>query len=131
MDMVKDRAVDPQAIHLVQGRGSKKKGGGVGEHYWHIYVDEMRVGSIFINLIEEKPLGKHASIHIKINNNFQNRGVGRVAYQLACNASSYDEVFAHMRKSNTASKKAAKVAGFEVLENSEVSQLIMVWKRPR
>jgi len=127
--VTKPQPVDPSEIHLVQGKGSKGKGGDPGGHYWHIYVRETRAGFVFINSIDEKPFGKHASIQIKINTKLQNRGIGRVAYRLACEKSTYDTVFAHMRKSNLASKKAAEAAGFQVFRDHEISQLAMVWKR--
>lgn len=54
-----------------------------------------------------------------------------MAYQAACLASQYDEIYAHMRKSNTASKKAALYAGFEDATTSEDSQLVMRWSRSK
>lgn len=38
--------------------------------------------------------------------------IGRIAYQYCCELSRHDVVYAHMRKSNTASRKAAEHAGF-------------------
>jgi RimJ/RimL family protein N-acetyltransferase len=129
--MGKAKILDPRKIHLVQGKGTKGKGGDAGGYYWHIHVDETRAGFVFINWIDEEPIGEHASIQIKVNKNLQNRGIGRVAYQLACEESHYDTVYAHMRKSNVASRKAAENAGFKVLENDKIPQLVMFWNRKK
>ena len=43
--------------------------------------------------------------------------------------SKYDIIYAHMRKSNIASKKAAIAAGFRELKIPKYTQLIMIWKR--
>jgi len=126
----KPEHIDNSEVHLLQGKGSKRKGGDKRGYYWHIYANDTRAGFVFINWIDEEPFGEHASIQIKINTKFQNRGIGRVAYRLACDKSSYDTIFAHMRKSNLASKKAAEAAGFQAVTSSEISQLVMVWNRP-
>lgn len=128
--MTKPKPIDFSKIRLVQGKGSKGKGGDLGGFYWHIYISDTRAGFVFINWIDESPFGEHASIQIKINTKLQNLGIGRVAYRLACEESNYDRVFAHMRKSNVASKLSAEAAGFQVIENSEIPQLAMVWNRP-
>ena len=125
----KPEPTDSSEIYLLQGKGSKGKGGDKGGHYWHIYTNDTRAGFVFINWIDEEPFGKHASIQIKINAKFQNRGIGQTAYRLACEKSGYDTIFAHMRKSNLASKKAAEAAGFQAVNSSEISQLVMVWNR--
>jgi RimJ/RimL family protein N-acetyltransferase len=115
------------SIQLVKGKGSKNRGGGLGGSYWHIYENEKRVGNVFINVIDEPPLGTHASIQIHINARCRGKGIGRAAYQLACTQSGHDEVFAYMRKSNLASRKAAEHAGFQVV--SEHPQLTMRWDK--
>ena len=128
--VTKPEPINVSEIHLLQGKGSKAKGGDKGGHYWHIYVDDVRAGFVFINWIDEQPFGEHASIQIKVNTKFQNRGIGRVSYQLACEASQYETVFTHMRKSNIASKKAAEAAGFHIVTDYDIPQLAMVWNRP-
>lgn len=125
----KPEPINSSVILLDRGKGSKGRGGDKGGQYWHIYVNNTRAGFVFINWIDEKPFGKHASIQIKINNDVQNRGIGRVAYRTACEKSQYNTVFAHMSKSNIASQKAAHAAGFEVVTEYKIAQLVMVWKR--
>ena len=116
-------------VTLSEGKGSKGTGGGAGGHFWHIFCDEKRAGRVFVNLIDEEPFGKHASVQIYLNKQSQGKGIGRVAYRLACESSKYDEVYAHMRKSNEASKRAALAAGFEIIDHDKVDQLAMRWRR--
>lgn len=125
----KPETIDTPEVYLLQGKGSKGKGGDKRGHYWHVYINDVRAGFVFINWIDKKPFGEHASIQIKVNARFQNRGIGRLAYRLACEESQYDTVLAHMRKSNIASKKAAEAAGFQVITDPEILQLVMVWSR--
>lgn len=126
---VRREPVNPESVRLVQGKGSKDRGGGSGGSYWHIYVGEERAGYVFINVIDELPFGQHASIQISVNAKHCNRRIGRVAYRLACEQSEHDEVVAHMRKSNLASKRAAEEAGFTVVEDENIPQMAMIWRR--
>jgi RimJ/RimL family protein N-acetyltransferase len=82
-------------------------------------------------VIDEAPVGEHASIQIEINTAWQGRGVGRHAYRLASEASERDVIYAHMRKSNWASRKAAEHAGYVIAEDFKVTQLLMVWNRKK
>lgn len=121
--------VNPASVSLKAGKGSSGRGGGPGGGYWHIVVDGARAGHVYVNVIDEPPVGSHASIQIQVNQNMQGRGVGSVAYRLAVEASEHDVVYAHMRKSNLASRRSAEKAGFVMFENPEVAQLLMVWRR--
>jgi RimJ/RimL family protein N-acetyltransferase len=126
---IKREPVAPEDIHLIEGKGSSKHGGSTGGHYWHIYVGDKRVGNIFINLISDTFYGQHPSLQIFLNQADRGKQIGRTAYRLACEQSSYDVVYAHMRKSNTASRRAAEEAGFTAVENKGISQHTMVWRR--
>jgi RimJ/RimL family protein N-acetyltransferase len=126
--VARDR-VEPSDVRLEEGRGSAGRGSGPGGHYWHIYANDKRAGNVYINLIDEDPVGEHASIQIQINKADQGRGIGSVAYRLASEQSQHDVVYAHMRKSNVASRKAAEAAGYEVVEDERVRQLLMRWRR--
>jgi hypothetical protein len=64
-----------------------------------------------------------------VNKNLHGRGIGRTAYRMACEQSGHDSVFAHMRKGNLASQRAASLAGFEVVNDPAVAQLAMRWTR--
>ena len=123
------KPVSPDQVRLEEGKGSRGRGGGPGGHYWHIYVGDTRVGNVYVNVIDEPPVGKHASIQIQINKAQQGRGIGKVAYRLASEESGHDTVYAHMRKSNIASRKAAAAAGYEVVDDDRVRQLLMRWRR--
>lgn len=123
--------VDPATVRLEKGKGSAGRGAGLGGSYWHIYAADQRAGHVYINVIDEEPIGSHASVQIQLNVNAQSRGIGSVAYRLAVEQSGHDIVYAHMRKSNVASRKAATKAGFEVVEDAAMAQLLMVWRRSR
>jgi hypothetical protein len=125
------KKVDPGSVRLEPGRGSAGRGAGPGGHYWHIYLIETRVGYVYVNALDEAPFGKHASIQIHINQSHRGRGIGSVAYRLACEQSGHDEVIATMRKSNVASQSAAAQAGFRVIDDMKISQLAMRWTRSR
>ena len=96
-----------------------------------MFVGDTRAGNVFINVIDEPPIGSHASIQIQINKNWQGRGVGKRAYLLASEASEHDVVYAHMRKSNLASAKAAEHAGYKSVDGLDVRQRLLVWERPK
>ncbi|RSU72108.1 GNAT family N-acetyltransferase [Sphingomonas sp. S-NIH.Pt3_0716] len=117
--------IDPGLVRLVPSRGTTKRGGGPGGEAWVIEACGERAGTVFINLIEEPPIGKHASLQIFLNRESQGRQIGRLAYRKACEASQYDVIYAHMRKSNIASRRAAEEAGFADVTPVGHSQLIM------
>lgn len=123
--------VNPNGVNLVEGKGSSKSGGGPGGRYWHIQVGNKRVGNVFINIIKNEFFGEHPSIQIHLNQSARGMRIGRVAYRLACEQSGYDQVYAHMRKSNIASRRAAEEAGFEVIDDERIPQLSMKWQRQK
>ncbi|MGX9147731.1 GNAT family N-acetyltransferase [Mesorhizobium sp. 128a] len=122
-------AVNPDQVVLTRTKGTPERGGGPGGEAWKIEVGAKRAGIVFINLIDEQPVGRHASIQIYLNKTSQGRHIGRVAYRKASEASSYDVIYAHMRKSNLASRRAAEQAGFEIDTRVGTSQLLMKWQR--
>jgi hypothetical protein len=123
--------VPPSQIELVPTKGTPGKGGGPGGHSWIIRAAGERAGVIYVNLIDEPPVGKHPSIQIYLNKSSQGRGIGRVAYQMASEASPYDSIYAHMRKANIASRRAAEEAGYLDVSPPGFTQLIMKWERRR
>lgn len=112
------------SVELVEGSKSK-----LHAFYWHIYANEVRAGQVYIDLIDDPILGRHASIHIFLNKKNQGKGIGKIGYAKACQKSGLDEIYAHMRKSNIPSKRAASAAGFEEVINENFHQLVMVWKK--
>ncbi|RUR71102.1 N-acetyltransferase [Variovorax guangxiensis] len=118
--------VDAQDVHIVSVPGTRGKGDGPGGEKWRIDVNDLRAGEVFINLIDEPPVGPHASIQIYLNVKSQGRGIGSVAYRKACEASQHHVIYAHMRKSNTASRRAAENAGFVDVSPPGFIQLILV-----
>ena len=121
--------VSPATVELVSTNGTPGKGGGPGGHSWVIKAVGVRAGVIYINFIDEPPLGQHASIQIFLNKQSQGRGIGRVAYRMASEASQYDVIYAHMRKANVASRRAAEQAGYVDASPPGYAQLIMRWDR--
>lgn len=121
--------VAPASVLLVSTAGGAGTGGGAGGHAWTISVGGKRAGRVFINFIDEPPVGPHASIQIFLNAASQGRGIGRVGYRKACEASAYGEVYAHIRKSNLASIHAALAAGFVDVTPPEGGQTLAVWRR--
>lgn len=119
-------------VEIKKGKGSAKTGGGKGGYFWWVYTTdakaEKKAGKVYINFINEDPVGEHASIQIFLNKASQGKHIGRWAYKKACEASSYDLVYAHIRKSNLASIRAAEAAGF-VKCFPRAPQLIMRWAR--
>jgi RimJ/RimL family protein N-acetyltransferase len=129
--MANSEIVDPSIVRLEQGHGSKGRGDGPGGTYWHVYAGGRRAGHVYVNVVDDASLGTHASIQIQINKALQGRGIGKIAYRLAAERSGHGTVYAHMRKSNTASRRAAEVAGFEVIDAPGERQLLMRWRPVR
>lgn len=121
--------VAPAHVRLASMKGGPGRGGGSGGQAWRIDVDGKRAGVVFINFINEPPIGPHASIQIFLNAPNQGRKIGRVGYRMACEASVYHVIYAHMRKSNIASWRAAEEAGFVDATPTGATQKVMVWHR--
>lgn len=126
-----EERVSPGDVRLVRGKGGPETGGGPGGEAWAIFNKTSRAGRIYINWIDEAPIGPHASIQIYLNRQSQGRGIGSIAYRLASEESQYDTIYAHMRKSNEASKRAAAAAGYEDVTPPDHSQCLMHWVRQR
>jgi hypothetical protein len=123
--------IDTKLVQIVPTKGAVGRGGGLGGESWRIEANGKRAGVIFINIIDKPPIGQHASIQIFLNIANRNKGIGTIAYKLACKNSKYDIIYAHMRKSNTASKRAAEKAGFKEITFPNYKQLIMIWQREK
>jgi RimJ/RimL family protein N-acetyltransferase len=122
-------AFTAEQVQLVRTTGTPDRGGGPGGEAWRIEADGKRAGIVFVNKIDEPPIGPHASIQIYLNMPHQGRKIGRIAYRKACEASAYDTIYAHMRKSNVASRRAAEEAGFKDVTPPDGSQLLMMRRR--
>lgn len=121
--------VTPRDVSLTPTKGTAGRGSGPGGRAWRIEVEGKKAGVVFINFIDEPPIGPHASIQIYLNAPSQGRNIGRVAYRMACEASPYSAVYAHMRKSNIASWRAAEEAGFVDATPFGAIQKVMIWRR--
>ncbi|WP_223523689.1 MULTISPECIES: class I SAM-dependent methyltransferase [unclassified Pseudomonas] len=118
------------AIELVKTPGSRERGGGPGGEAWIILANGKRAGAAYINIVDDPIRGLHASFHVFLNRPSQGRQIGRIAYLRCCALSQHDVIYAHMRKSNTSSRKAAEHAGFVDATGPDDSQLVLVWHRP-
>lgn len=121
--------ISPAEVRLVSIRGTLERGGGPAGEAWTIEAAGEVAGDVFINVIDEPPIGRHASIQIFLNRKSQGRRIGRVAYRAACEASHHPVIYAHMRKSNIASRRAAEEAGFKDVSPEGYTQLILRWSR--
>ena len=117
-------------IELISTTGTQNKGGGNGGEAWIIMVDGKRAGKAYINLLDDQIRGLHPSFHVFLNRPSQGRHIGRIVYKNCCSSSKYDVIYAHMRKSNVASRKAAEYAGFVDATSQEDTQLVMVLRKP-
>lgn len=111
-------------VQLKQSTKAKPK-----EKYWHIYAGKLRAGHIAIKESHSEDLGDHYSVDIHINQRHRGKGIGRAAYKQASVKSGYPAIYAHMRKSNVASQKAAEAAGYVVFPVENDRQLTMKWER--
>lgn len=118
-----------EKLEFVRTPGSRERGGGPGGEAWIISAEGKRAGIAYINLVEDAVRGRYASFHVFLNRPSQGRQIGRAAYQYCCLNSQYDVIYAHMRKSNLASRKAAEHAGFEEATVAGDTQLVLVWHR--
>ena len=117
--------IDPEKVRLVAKPGGEGKGAGPGGEYWDVMADDARAGEVFVNVIDEPPVGRHASLQIFLNTDRLGAGIGRVAYRKAAEASAHEILHLHMRKSNHASRLAAEAAGFEDVTPPGARQLIL------
>ena len=117
--------VAEEDVALVPKPGRKGKGDGPEGEYWEVTVAGKRAGEVFVNVIDEPPVGRHASLQIFLNKPDQARGIGRIAYRMAADASAHILIYLHMRKSNVASRIAAEAAGFVDASPTGYTQLIL------
>jgi len=76
--------VSTSEVDLISVAGTPGKGKGPGGEKWRIEVGGVRAGEVYINVIDEPPIGHHASLQIHLNIKNQGRGIGRVGYAKAC-----------------------------------------------
>lgn len=121
--------VNADEVELVRITGTKKKGGGPGGEAWIIMVGGKKAGNAYINMLYDVVRGCHPSFHIFLNRPSQGRQIGRIVYNRCCVISQYGIIYAHMRKSNIASRKAAEYAGFINATLSSDMQFVMAWHK--
>jgi hypothetical protein len=119
--------VDPGRMRLVSGsmRGRRKE----VDRYWHVQVDEEKVGRAYIDLGDIGDGMLRHTITVLINQKWRGRGIGRFAFGAACRLSGYARVYGIARKSNVASVQAMAAAEFHRVEEFEGAELLYVWER--
>lgn len=120
----------PADVRLEEGSGSSGHGGGRTGKFWHVFIEDGRAGRAWINERRFPDGASYAALTIELNEAVRGRGIGRVTYALAAEASGHDVVWLHMRRSNVASRRAAEYAGFQVVDAPTDPQLVMRWNRP-
>jgi hypothetical protein len=121
--------VREEDVQLIEGAGAHKTSGGAGDRYWHIRHLGDRAGRAYINYNETEAGASRPSITVELNERSRNRGIGTIAFRRACELSQYNEVYASVRKSNAASRRALEKAGFKLVEGWTGTGLCLVWKR--
>ncbi len=95
--------------------------------HWFILFHGKKVGKVDIYEAYDNILGNHFAINIHINQSARGKHIGRFALLKACQESQLPVVFAHIRKSNIGSIKAALAAGFKPVKSSR--PLTLVWMK--
>jgi len=95
-----------------------------GKRLWCVYAGKARVGRVSIERIS--PSTGYVDILISVKH--RGRGIGSAAFRKACEESGYAKVIAEVRKSNTASIKALRNAGFRESGETKSKQLVFAWK---
>lgn len=90
---------------------------------WKIYYKDSLAGKVSIKK-SDKP-----TLDIHVSKKYRSRGIGSKAIALALKNSDLDKVYAHIRKSNVASIKAARSAGFKESKDAKSRQIIMEWSK--
>ncbi len=93
---------------------------------WKIQCDSNTAGYVKFNPKVDGIFKSHVTVDIKIPKQLRGRNIGRIALRKAMKASSYSTFVAHLRKSNTPSKRMLAAVGFQVFNHPKSSQLCMV-----
>lgn len=116
--------VAPDSVYLVDGSAKSKR----YDAYWHVFHLNSRVGRARLTEVTVGP-DEGASITVEINQSARGRGIGSLAFRLACEHSSYDVVWGIARKSNLASHGAMRRAGFEQVQDTDAGEACFEWRR--
>ncbi|WP_322923886.1 GNAT family protein [Paenibacillus campi] len=116
MSTLHKEKVDKADILLIPGKE---------ENYWHIFHQNFRAGYVSIKKAKGK---KSRFITVILNKKSQGKGIGAIAFQLACENSSYTTIYANISKKNIASLISAERAGFKIDRTESNGQLILKWR---
>lgn len=96
---------------------------------WRIKVDGTSCGTVKFTPKSDTIFNKHVTIDFNIPKPKQGLHIGRIALKKAIDKSSYSFFVAHLRKSNTASKKALSAVGFTATAYPGSKQLCMIFRK--
>jgi len=99
------------------------------EQFWHVYSGGYRAGRVVIKDANHPTLGVHRSIDVHINAAARGQGIGTIVFRFAAELSGADQVYAHARRSNIASRSAARRAGYRDIIRPKSAQSTMLWER--
>lgn len=97
--------------------------------YWHIFSQAKRVGRVWLTLKPRSELLAGIFISVEIYKNLQGKGIGQIAFRLACETSNENIIFGESRKGNIASIKAMEKAGFVLEEKTKSGVVCYKWIR--
>lgn len=97
--------------------------------YWHIYVQDKRVGRVWLsrNPTSEELPGVY--ITVEINKPEQGKGVGQVVFRRAAELSNESSIIGVSRKSNIGSIKAMERAGYSLTGTTKSGESVYTWHR--
>jgi RimJ/RimL family protein N-acetyltransferase len=110
-------------VLLVPSRTPRSQAGYL--FYWHVHHGGKKAGKVYITRSKEGS----AFITVFLNKPMQGRGIGGVAFRLACELSDLPTIYAEVRRSNIPSQKALKKAGFSPFGRNASGEDILVWKK--
>lgn len=117
-----ENELSPDVV-LVPSRSLRSKPGYL--FYWHIHNEGKRAGKAYITSSKEGD----PFVTVFLNQTMQGRGIGGIAFRLACELSDLPIVYAEVRRSNIPSQKALMKAGFSPFGRNRSGEDILVWKK--
>lgn len=120
--MPSDVVLKPAASRLETKDGAERL-------YWHVLFQGKTAGHAFIDIVVHENGEMDPSITVELNRASRGRGIGTLAFRLACEASNLKRVYASIRKTNLASRIAVERAGFQFLSKDSSGSLTYEWVR--
>jgi len=116
-------------IALKSAASIKKIDGQKALNFWHIFYNRKRAGKVYIVETNSDGSASTPFITVMLNKPMQGKGIGSVAFAMACTLSRLPAVYAMVRKSNIASQKSLEKAGFVPYSKNKAGQDILRWSK--